>query len=139
MYWAMRGERLGGVIAPGLPRAVWWSRYKRLSDVTRNGTPGQRKALLKELVVDVRVESRESIIPTFRVPTPSVRATESLVGRRGLEPSTSALDPTERCANDVPRSRISRMQCAELCGSPARARSSRYGDWVLLTPNSGVR
>jgi len=34
-----------------------------------NGTPGQRKALLKEVVVEVRVESRDSIIPTFRLPT----------------------------------------------------------------------
>jgi len=32
------------------------------------GTPGQRRALLKELVVEVRVESRDSIIPTFRLP-----------------------------------------------------------------------
>ncbi len=39
-----------------------------LRDAMLNGTPGQRKALLKELVVEVRVESRESIIPTFRLP-----------------------------------------------------------------------
>ena len=46
-----------------------------------NATPGQRKARLKELVVEVRVESRDSIIPTFRLPTTSVRVTESMVGR----------------------------------------------------------
>src|SRR5439155_11689744 len=57
-----------------------------LRDAMLNGTPGQRKALLKELVVEVRVESRDSIIPTTRLPTPSVRVTESMVGRRGLEP-----------------------------------------------------
>jgi hypothetical protein len=40
-----------------------------------------------------------------------------LVGRGGLEPPTSALDRPERCANDVPQSRISRASCAELCGA----------------------
>jgi site-specific DNA recombinase len=45
-----------------------------------SGTPGQRKALLKELIVEVRVESRDSIIPTFRLPATSVRVTETMVG-----------------------------------------------------------
>ena len=54
-----------------------------------HGTPGQRKALLKELVVEVRVEGRDSIIPTFRLPTTSVRVTEAVVVGGGLEPSTS--------------------------------------------------
>ncbi len=62
-----------------------------LREAMLNGTPGQRKALLKELVVEVRVESRDSIIPTFRLPVTSVRVTESMVGRGGLEPPTSAL------------------------------------------------
>ena len=60
-------------------------------DVMLHGTPGQRKALLKELIVEVRVESRDSIIPTFRLPATPVRVTESMVGRGGLEPPTSAL------------------------------------------------
>ena len=51
-----------------------------------NGTPGQRKALLKELVVEVSVGSRDSILPTFRLPATSVRVTESMVGDPGLEP-----------------------------------------------------
>ena len=46
-----------------------------------NGTPGQRKTLLKELIVRVRVESRDSIVPTFGLPTTEVRVTESMVGR----------------------------------------------------------
>jgi site-specific DNA recombinase len=33
-------------------------------DAMLNGTPGQRKALLKELIVEVRVESRESSQPS---------------------------------------------------------------------------
>src|SRR5438309_10067111 len=59
-------------------------------DAMLSGTPGQRKALLKELIVEVRVESRDSIMPTFRLPASTVRVTESMVGRRGLEPPTSA-------------------------------------------------
>ena len=73
---------------------------KQSRDAMLNGTPGQRKALLKKLVVDVRFESRNSIIPTFRLPTRSIRITESKVGRGGLEPPTSALDRAERCADD---------------------------------------
>src|SRR5438309_11595226 len=76
-------------------------------DAMLNGTPGQRKALLKELIVEVRVENRNSIIPTFRLPATSVRVTEAVVGRGGLEPPTSALSRRERrsveyaTANDV--------------------------------------
>ena len=61
-------------------------------------TPGQRKALLRELVVEVLVESRDSIIPTFRLPATSVCVTQSMVGRGGLEPPTSAVRGPERCA-----------------------------------------
>jgi hypothetical protein len=69
-----------------------------LRDAMLNETPGQRKALLKELVVEVRVESRDSIVPTFRLPTAPVRVTEAVVGRGGLEPPTSAVTGRERCA-----------------------------------------
>ncbi len=69
-----------------------------LRDAMLNRTPGQRKALVKELVVEVRVESRDSIVPTFRIPTAPVRVTEAVVGRGGLEPPTSALRGLERCA-----------------------------------------
>jgi hypothetical protein len=69
-----------------------------LRDAMLNGTPGQRKALLKELVVEVRVENRANIVPTFRLPTTPVRAMEAVVGRGGLEPPTSAVTNPNRCA-----------------------------------------
>ncbi|TAN31584.1 hypothetical protein EPN29_13095 [bacterium] len=56
------------------------SAEQAVRDAMLNGTPGQRKALLKELIVEVRVESRDSIIPTFRLPATSVRVTEAMVG-----------------------------------------------------------
>jgi site-specific DNA recombinase len=62
-----------------------------LRDAMVNGTPGQRKALLKELIVEVRVESRDSIVPTFRLPTAPVRVTEAVVGHGGLEPKASSV------------------------------------------------
>jgi hypothetical protein len=62
-----------------------------LRDAMLNGTPGQRKALLKELVVEVRVESRDSIVPTFRLPTTPVRVMEAVVGGDGLEPTASSV------------------------------------------------
>jgi hypothetical protein len=46
-----------------------------------------------ELVVEVRVESRDSIIPTFCIAANSVRVAETMMGRGGLEPPTSALRP----------------------------------------------
>ena len=67
------------------------SAEEAVRDAMLHGTPGQRKALLKELIVEVRVESRDSIIPTFRLPATTVRVTETMVGRGGLEPPTSAL------------------------------------------------
>jgi hypothetical protein len=93
-------------ITSGGPREVGGSAEKRnvpnsveaVREAMLNGTPGQRKALLKELIVEVRVENRDSIIPTFRLPATSVRVTESMVGRGGLEPPTSALRGPERCA-----------------------------------------
>jgi site-specific DNA recombinase len=60
-------------------------------DAMLNGTPGQRKALLEELIVEVRVESRNGIIPTFRLPATPVRVTETMVGSGGLEPPTCAV------------------------------------------------
>ena len=74
-------------------------------DVMLNGTPGQRKALLKELIVEVRVESRESIIPTFRIPTPSVRVTERMVGDPGLEPGWVTPHAPQTCASTSSASR----------------------------------
>ena len=67
------------------------SAAEAVRDAMLHGTPGQRKAPLKELIVEVRVESRDSIMPTFRIPATPVRVTEAVVGRRGLEPRTSAL------------------------------------------------
>jgi len=40
-----------------------------------------------------------------------------LVGRRGLEPRTSALDKAERCAKEPSRSQFTWTARAELCGT----------------------
>jgi hypothetical protein len=46
-----------------------------------NGNPSQRKALLQELVAEIRVESREAIFPTYRLPNGPVRVISGVVGR----------------------------------------------------------
>ncbi len=47
-----------------------------LQEVIDQGTPAQRKALLRGLVVDIRVKSREAIHPTFRLPAGPGRVTD---------------------------------------------------------------
>jgi hypothetical protein len=46
-----------------------------------NGNPSQRKALLRQLVAEIRVESREAIFPTYRLPNGLVRWTQAYSGR----------------------------------------------------------
>ncbi len=62
-----------------------------LEDAMGNGTHSQRKALMQQLVAEIRVESRSAIFPTYRLPAPPVRVISGVVGRGGLEPPTSAL------------------------------------------------
>jgi hypothetical protein len=51
--------------------------------------PGQRKALFKELVAEVRVERGDSIMPTFRLPCEPACIVESVADRSGLKPHVS--------------------------------------------------
>jgi hypothetical protein len=51
------------------------------------GAPEERKALLKDLVVTLRVEGN-TILPTYRVPRSMVLMQERLVDPRGFEPLT---------------------------------------------------
>ena len=48
--------------------------------ILSNGLLPQRKALLQELVAEIRVEGRGSITPVFRVPDPPVRVLDTVVG-----------------------------------------------------------
>ena len=62
-----------------------------IDDAMDQGTLSQRKALMQQLVSEIRVESRSEIFPTYRLPAPPVRVISGVVGRGGLEPPTSAL------------------------------------------------
>jgi hypothetical protein len=53
-----------------------------------SGVAQQRKALIRKLVKELTVMSRDEIIPTYRVPA-LVRAPGSQVDQRGVEPLTS--------------------------------------------------
>lgn len=50
-----------------------------IKEAIERGTPGQRKALLQALVAEIRVESREAIYPTFRLPAGTVRVMDQVV------------------------------------------------------------
>jgi hypothetical protein len=69
-----------------------------VTDGMRDAPIPQRKAILQKFVSEVRVQSRKAIHPVFRLPLRGVRELFRLVGRRGLEPRTSALTRPERCA-----------------------------------------
>jgi site-specific DNA recombinase len=65
-----------------------WARD--LGTLLRAGTAQQRKALFRLLVKELRVMSREEILPTYKIPA-LVRAPEGQVDPRGFEPLTSWL------------------------------------------------
>ena len=50
-----------------------------IDDAMDNGTLSQRKALMQQLVTEIRVESRSAIFPTYRLPAPPVRAISGVV------------------------------------------------------------
>ncbi len=60
-----------------------------IDDATDSGTLSQRKALMQQLVSEIRVESRSEIFPTYGLPAPPVCVISGLVGRGGLEPAAS--------------------------------------------------
>jgi site-specific DNA recombinase len=63
----------------------------QLRDTIANGEPAQTKALLRTLIKEIRVNSKNEILPTYRVVTPEVRLTATSVERAGIEPATSGL------------------------------------------------
>jgi hypothetical protein len=63
----------------------------RIVDAILNGSAACRKALLQELVVEVRVTDRQAIQPVFRIPRAGVREVSRLVTPAGFEPAISAL------------------------------------------------
>jgi len=63
----------------------------QLAHVIVNGDTDQTKALLRILIADLRVNSRNEILPTYRVGAPVVCAQTSSVEPAGIEPVTSCL------------------------------------------------
>ena len=83
---ALRQQASEGVSeAPSAADVAEWARD--LGAPLRAGTPQQRKALSRLLVRELRVMSREEILPTYKIPS-LVRAPEGQVDPRGFEPLT---------------------------------------------------
>jgi len=68
-----------------------------LEDAIRQGNPKHTKALLRILIAELRVNSRAEIVPTYRIATPMVCATNSSVELAGLEPATSWVRSGRAC------------------------------------------
>jgi site-specific DNA recombinase len=62
-----------------------------LDHLLAQAEPQQAKALLRQLIAELKVESRAKIQPTYRVITDTVCATSEKVGGTGIEPVTSCL------------------------------------------------
>jgi hypothetical protein len=69
--------------APSAADVAEWA--AELSTLLRAGSAQQRKALFRLLIKELRVMSREEILPTYRVP-PVVRAPNGQVVPTGFEP-----------------------------------------------------
>ncbi len=97
-----RRDRLGGLL-----HEYYWAQHDGTEFVHPSGQEPRRrslqghgaaeKALIRKLVKELRVMSRDEIIPTYRVPA-LVRAAGSQVERSGLEPPTSCLQ--SRCSTN---------------------------------------
>ena len=63
----------------------------QLDHTIEHGQPEQAKALLAILIAELRVNSRNEILPTYRVGAPVVCAPNNSVELVGLEPTASAM------------------------------------------------
>ena len=79
---AISQQASDGSQAPNAVDVAEWARD--LGTLLRSGSPQQRKALFRLLVKELRVMSREDILPTYKIPA-LVRAPEG-VEVRGFEP-----------------------------------------------------
>ena len=61
---------------------------EQLPDLLTAGSAQQRKALMRNLIKEIRVISRDEVVPTYRIPA-LVRAVSGSVDLRGVEPLTS--------------------------------------------------
>ena len=77
-----------------------------------HGPTTLRKAVLQQFVVEVRIESRRVIWPTFRLPLGGVRELSRMVGREGVEPSHPTIGPARWTAV--------RLSCESSSWPPAR-------------------
>lgn len=62
----------------------------RLDKVIAQGEPEQTKALLRILIAELRVNSKTSIQPTYRIVMPGVCATFEKVETARIEPASAA-------------------------------------------------
>jgi hypothetical protein len=78
--------------ARGKRRPLPLLRRQKYGRHRRRDHPRQKtKALIRELVAELKVNSKTEILPSYYLATPVVCATSEKVGREGIEPSTLGL------------------------------------------------
>ena len=89
-----------------MDKLVHYADYRRLSTSIASGPDAQRKALLQDLVAEVRLQSRRAIVPVFRLP---LKAKPNHRGRfvNSSEWWTAAYIPVSRTAPPISPGRSS--------------------------------
>jgi site-specific DNA recombinase len=89
----------------------------QLETLLTNGEPQKAKALIRELVAELTVNSKTEILPSYYLATPTVCATSEKVGRAGIEPATLGLKLHTR--SSLGRSSRGRARAARCVGRGA--------------------
>jgi site-specific DNA recombinase len=91
---------------------------ERIHEAITHGPRPAKKALVQALVHEIRVESRDVIIPTFRVPTPdpdqTVRTLPGLVGLAAQDANLTPLVTGPKIEISEPHNRVRRHGCRDL-------------------------
>ncbi|MDP9223914.1 MAG: hypothetical protein M3P18_08660 [Actinomycetota bacterium] len=84
----------------------------QLDQLLTTGEPQKAKALIRELVAELKVNSKTEILPSYYLNAAPVCATSEKVGRVGIEPTTLGLRDARRCLV------VSRPNRVKTCKSP---------------------
>ena len=79
-------EIAGGAAPAGVNTKALAAARKRISAARRSGSNEVRKALLRELVHEIRADGSREVFPTFYVPAEAVRIVSRVAAPTGFEP-----------------------------------------------------
>jgi hypothetical protein len=127
---AMDDEELTGPSAEELAAMV-----ATVEHAIEHGPNTLRKAVLQEFVVDVRIESRRVIWPTFRLPLGGVREVSQMVPAAGFEPAHFGLKG--RCSARLSYTGEAPILSSDAARPQVRRGGGRCPDTQSDTPTPG--